>query len=109
MQKVASDVNKLKRWSFLNFAISEWDRSDCLAGDELEQRVQNWLSPPDPWKNHNIACKSSHRGSADWFIRGGAFSEWKASEAPGSLLWVHGKRTLMPRFYAFAETEIFVS
>jgi hypothetical protein len=24
------------------------------------------------------------------------YSEWKASEAPGSLLWVHGKRALMP-------------
>ena len=73
-----------------------------LVDDNLQQRVQRWLSPPDPWKNYNIACKSRHRGSAAWFIQGKRFSEWKASEARGSLLWVHGKRPLMPGSYPFA-------
>ena len=58
----------------------------------MEQRILEWLSPPDPWKNHNIARKSRHRGSAAWFVQGNTFSNWKSSEAPGSLLWVHGKR-----------------
>jgi hypothetical protein len=33
------------------------------------------------------------------------FSEWKDTEAPSSLLWVHGKRLLMPSSYTLAETE----
>src|SRR6266478_2044400 len=67
-----------------------------LAGDKLEQDIGKWLSPPDPWKNHNIACKSRHRASAAWFVQGNRFSDWKVSKVPGSLLWVHGKRTLTP-------------
>src|SRR6266852_8277403 len=94
MQKLASDMNKSKRQSFIDNAISDRNYRDCLAGDKLEQDIRRWLSPPDPWKNHNIACKSRHRGSAAWFLHGNTYSEWKASEAPGSLLWVHGKRPL---------------
>ncbi|KAN0116575.1 hypothetical protein V8E52_005719 [Russula decolorans] len=49
MQKLASDMNKSNR-------------------DRLEQNIRRWLSPPDPWKNQNIACKSRHCGSAAWFL-----------------------------------------
>jgi hypothetical protein len=92
MQQLASGSNKSKRQSFVHVAIADWDHQICLAGDSLEQDIFRWLSPPDPWKNHHIACKSRHRGSAEWFVQSNTFSEWKASEAPSSLLWVHGKR-----------------
>jgi hypothetical protein len=69
--------------------------TETLAGDRLQQEIRNWLLPPDPWKNHNIACKSRHRGTTTWFVRGDSFSEWKSS-GQGSVLWVHGKRTLSP-------------
>src|SRR6266852_3678450 len=100
MQKLASDMNKSKRQSFIDNAISDRNYRDCLAGDKLEQDIRRWLSPPDPWKNHNIACKSRHRGSTTWFLDGNTYSEWKTSEVPGSLLWVHGKRPLPPIPYA---------
>ncbi|KAH9983483.1 hypothetical protein BJV74DRAFT_618971 [Russula compacta] len=74
MQKMASDINRSKR-------------------DKFQQDLQSWLSPPDPWKNHNIARETSHSGTADWFVHGDTFSEWKRS-GPGSLLWIHGKRML---------------
>jgi hypothetical protein len=93
MQQVTSDMNKSKRPFFsgcCDFSLESLTL--FMAGGKLEWRVQSWLSPPDPWKNHNIACKSRHRGSAAWFVQGNMFSEWKASEARGSLLWVHGKR-----------------
>jgi hypothetical protein len=72
---------------------------------QLEQRVRSWLSPPDPWKNHNIACKSRHRGSGAWFVQGNTFSEWKTSEArvPFMGSW---KRPLTLGSLRFAETEI---
>ncbi|KAF8471608.1 hypothetical protein DFH94DRAFT_655887 [Russula ochroleuca] len=72
MQQLASDQNKSKR-------------------DNLYKDIFKWLSPPDPWKNHNLACKSRHHESASWFIQGDTFKEWKTSEATGSLLWAHGK------------------
>jgi len=43
-----------------------------------------------------------------WFIQGNTFSEWKMSETKSSLLWVHGKRPLIPNIQALAVTEIFV-
>ncbi len=106
MHQVASDLNKSKREPFCDVVIADWDHRDCLAGDNLQQDIFKWLSPPDPWKNHRIAGELRHRGSAEWFIRGKTFSEWKASEVRGSTLWVHGKRASMPRSRAFAGTEI---
>ena len=66
-----------------------------MAGDKLQQDIRNWLSPPDPWKNHNIALRSRFNGTAAWFIRSDIFSEWKSS-GPSSLLLIHGKRQLCP-------------
>jgi hypothetical protein len=88
--------------------MADWDDRDCLAGDTLQQDILRWLSPPDPWKNHHIACESRHGESAAWFVQGNTFSEWKASEAPNSLLWVYGKRPLILSSYAFPETEVFL-
>ena len=34
------------------------------------------------------------------------FSEWRTSEVPGSLLWVHGKRLLIPSFFSSTETNL---
>ena len=78
-----------------------------LAGDKLQQDIINWLSPPDPWKNHHISRDSRHPESAVWFIQGNTFSEWKASEVPSSSLWIHGKRPFISSSYAFSETENF--
>jgi hypothetical protein len=61
-----------------------------LAGDQLQEKVQRWLSAPDPWTNHNIARKAQHRGTATWFIQGDIFRNWKAT---GGLLWIQGLRT----------------
>jgi hypothetical protein len=107
MQQLATDQNKSKRESFFDVVITDWDHRDFWAGDDLQQNIFRWLSPPDPLKNHQIACKSRHRGSAEWFIRGDTFSEWKTSEEPSSLLWVHGKRLYMSNSFAFAEAELF--
>jgi hypothetical protein len=57
----------------------------------LQQDVRIWLSPPDPWKNHNLARESRHDGTGTWWIEGDAYAKWKSSGA-SSLLWVHGKR-----------------
>ncbi|KAN0103967.1 hypothetical protein V8E52_011451 [Russula decolorans] len=71
MNQIASDMNKSKR-------------------DKLQRDVRKWLSPPDPWKNQNIARGSQYSGTAEWFVQGNTFSAWKASD-PSSLLWIRGK------------------
>jgi len=84
-------MNKLKRQLFSSVAIVSLNHRDCSAGDKLQQDIRSWLSPPDPWKNHNVARGLHHKGTAAWFTQGNAFSEWKSS-GPSSLLWIHGKR-----------------
>jgi hypothetical protein len=103
---VASDTNKLKRQSFFNVAIATRNHRGLLAGNKLQQDIRRWLSPPDPWKNHNIARGSRHRGTAAWFVEGDTLLEWKAS-GPSSLLWIHGKRQLPLSAHPLAKTDGF--
>ena len=63
-----------------------------LTGSQLREKAQQWLSPPDPSTNHNIARKAHHKGTTSWFFQGSIFEEWKSSP---SLLWVHGKRIFL--------------
>ena len=73
----------------------------CFTGlfsfseNQLQEKLQNWLSAPDPSTNHNIARKAHHKGTASWFFQGGIFKQWKSSP---SLLWIHGKRTSLSLF-----------
>ena len=106
MHQVASDLNKAKREPFFDAIVADWDHRDYPTGDSLQKDIFGWLSPPDPWKNHHSACESRHRGTAEWFIQGNTFTEWRTSKDPGSLLWVHGKRLLFSGFYGSAETKI---
>ena len=94
MNQIASDMNKSKRQLMFSPEMADRNCSDFLAGDKLQRDVRNWLSPPDPWKNHNIARGLQHCGTAEWFVQGNTFSAWKASD-PSSLLWFHGKRSLL--------------
>jgi hypothetical protein len=59
----------------------------------LLKDLRSWLSPPDPWKNYNIARKSRHSETGAWFVNGNTLSKWKES-GPSTLLWIHGKRKL---------------
>ena len=107
MHQVASDLNKAKREPFFDVVVADWDHRDCPTGDSLQKDIFGWLSPPDPWENHHAACKLRRRGTAEWFIQGNTFSEWRTSEVPGSLLWVHGKRLLLPQLLRSTDTYYF--
>jgi hypothetical protein len=78
--------------------------AEIVSGDQFQQAVQTWLSPPDPWENHGIALKAHCNGTATWFIQGDTFAEWKSS---GSLIWMHGKR--VSRHYFWNESERLIS
>lgn len=56
------------------------------------QRVRElsaWLSPPDPWTNHDSARKQHEAQTGDWLLNCDAYRLWKS----GSLrhLWLYGK------------------
>ena len=63
----------------------------------MQQDVRQWLSPPDPWKNYNLARESRHTGTGTWWIHGDSYAEWKTS-GPSSLLWIVGKRQFFRNF-----------
>ena len=90
MQNISDDLNKMKRSSFvaLRFKDSEAE-TETTSGDQLREKIQKWLSPPDPSINHNTACEAHHNGTAAWFIEGSIYNEWKAT---GSFLWTYGNR-----------------
>ena len=66
--------------------------SNATTGNQLQEALRKWQSPPDPSINHNIASGRQHEGSAEWFIKDDKFKEWLVT---GSLLWIHGKRALL--------------
>ncbi|KAH9966865.1 hypothetical protein BC827DRAFT_1381996, partial [Russula dissimulans] len=58
-----------------------------LPWDQLREKLRTWLSPPDHSTNHNAARETQHRVTANWFIQGNTFRDWKKN---GSLLWIRG-------------------
>ena len=90
VQQAATDIDQVKRLS-PNLISADYPGSPILSGNQLRDSVHKWLSPPDPSTNHNIACGTRHKKLASWFFEGSIFQDWKST---GSLLWVHGKRSL---------------
>ncbi|SRR6266436_3468148 len=88
IQETAESVNKIKR-SLLSSSRLWVVEVKPLAGDRLQTSIRQWLSPPEPSINHNIAFGVHHKVTATWFTSGAIYTGWKAL---GSLLWVHGKR-----------------
>jgi hypothetical protein len=88
IQQMANDMDESKSLSF-NLVSAEHGALLILSGNQLRESTHNWLSPPDPSTNHNIACGTHHKKAATWFFQGGIYQEWKSA---GSLLWIHGKR-----------------
>jgi hypothetical protein len=89
MQQTADGVEQMRRSSSPDFVIVDCAASCILAGNQLWDNLHNWLSPSDPSTNHNIACGTRQKRTANWFFQGRIFKSWKSTE---SLLWIHGKR-----------------
>ena len=54
--------------------------SDNSTGNQLRDSLLRWLSPPDPSFDHHIACKARHDGTAQWFLQGSIFNQWKSTD-----------------------------
>jgi hypothetical protein len=85
-QQIGNDLGDLKRWLE--------SQNTTEAEDQLREKFQQWLSPPDPSINYNTARDAYHDGTAAWFTQDHTFEDWKVSGS-GSLLWIHGKRMFL--------------
>jgi archaellum component FlaC len=89
VQQIADDMGDQKR-SSSNILTSLVMKAQQFTGDQIRKDLRNWLSPPDPSVNYNIASDAHHEGTAMWFMESDTFNNWKASD---SMLWIYGKRT----------------
>jgi hypothetical protein len=95
IQQAADGVDRIERSWFPNRIHPGHAGSTILTGNQLRQDLHRWLSPQDPFTNHNIACNAHHKGTATWFYEGRTYEEWKSTGSE-SLLWIHGKRAPCP-------------
>src|SRR2546423_3629801 len=64
---------------------------DAVKGLGFEQRrekIERWLSPPDPSTNYNKALRQRQEGTGNWFLQSHAFAKWKTQR--NSFLWLYG-------------------
>jgi hypothetical protein len=47
-----------------------------------------WLSPPDPFSNHDAAVDKRRRDTGQWLLESAQLVEWRESE--DSFLWLYG-------------------
>ena len=66
--------------------------------DKEKEKIMEWLNPPDPSTNFNMARQARHTGTAKWFLdeSGSTFNQWK-KKPTGSLFWIHGMRKFVFR------------
>ena len=95
IRQAADGVDRMERSWFPNFIHPGHASSIILTGNQLRQQLRRWLSPTDPFTNHNIACNAHHKGTATWFFEDRTYKEWK-STGSDTILWIYGKRALLP-------------
>lgn len=61
--------------------------SDLKTQSYLD-KLQRWLSPPDPSTNFNKALEQRHQGSGKWLLKREEYTAWK--NEPNSFLWIYG-------------------
>jgi archaellum component FlaC len=94
IQQIADGVDRMERSWFPNRIHTGHAGSTIITGIQLRQDLRKWLSPPDPFTNHNIARNVHHKGTTTWFFEGTTYNEWKSTGSE-SLLWIHGKRVAL--------------
>jgi len=96
VQGVDDKLDQVNRsYRFITCSWNRFEDSDSFTGNQLKDSLLRWLSPPEPSINHNIACKAHHDGTAQWFLQGSTFNQWKSTDP---FLWIRGKRALLLAF-----------
>ncbi|KAH0556306.1 hypothetical protein GP486_005768 [Trichoglossum hirsutum] len=83
LSSVEKDVNEIRS--------DVQDAKNAVKGLGFEQRcekIERWLSPPDPSTNHNRALQQRQEGTGLWFLHSDAFAKWQIQR--NSFLWLYG-------------------
>ena len=101
---VETGMDDLRRSSLPDITIDHCGSNlfTLFTGNQSRTELRRWLASPNPSINHNTAHDTQHDGTANWFIQGPTFDEWKTS---GSLLWIRGNRMLQFPCHAFVTTN----
>ncbi|KAF2183429.1 hypothetical protein K469DRAFT_583451, partial [Zopfia rhizophila CBS 207.26] len=59
-----------------------------LGIEHRQQKISQWLRPPDSSTNYNKALQQRHKGSGFWFLEREDFLEWMTQQ--DSFLWLYG-------------------
>lgn len=59
-----------------------------LDTEHKQDKIERWLSAPDPSINYNKALQQRNKDSGLWFLQTEAFAKWKTR--PNSFLWLYG-------------------
>jgi hypothetical protein len=64
---------------------------DSLAAQQADrfQKIAAWLSPADPWTNHNSARQLHEPQTGAWLLRSDTYRDWKMGS--NCHLWIYGK------------------
>src|SRR2546423_9103116 len=58
-----------------------------LGFEQRREKIERWLSPPDPSTNYNRALQQRQKGTGLWFLQSDAFAKWKTQR---NSLWLYG-------------------
>ena len=83
--EITSTMNDVKHLNSLTTTTV----SNNLRWDEVKDAINKWLDPPDLATSLNLVRQARHKGTAQWFLHGSKFQQWKSS---GTLFWIHGMR-----------------
>ena len=59
-----------------------------VAFEQRGEKIERWLTPPDPSTNYNKALQQRQKGTGLWFLQSGVYTQWKTR--PNSALWLYG-------------------
>jgi len=59
-----------------------------VAFEQRGEKIERWLSPPDPSTNYNKALQQRQKGTGLWFLQSSVYTQWKTQ--PNSGLWLYG-------------------
>ena len=67
------------------------DAASAIRDVSFEQRrekIERWLSPPNPSTNYNRALQQRQEGTGLWFLQSHVYTQWKIQR--NSTLWLYG-------------------
>lgn len=73
-----------------NARVHMGDVYNYADSNSEEGRVLEWLTPIDPSRSHDQACKQYQEGTLGWFFADPRFQRWRDGPEQGTTLWCRG-------------------